>query len=472
MGIAMGAGRGPDANVAKGGNPLPGALNRLSTRRIQTVKPTGRITRGPNKGKRRTAILLCDGGGLYVQATIGDDGNVRRSWIFRYQLSKDHPVRDMGLGPVVDVHPAEARELARKYRGLMREGKDPVRERDAERARNLAASTAVMTFDQAAEIYIAQHRSSWKNPAHAAQWPATLQQYVSPVIGKMAVNDIDTPHVLKVLTPIWTEMPVSAKKIRGRIENILGWATVAGYRKDANGHDKPNPARWRGHLQTSLAAPGKVRAVRHQPSLPYAEAPAFMAALRKRQGMAALALEFTILTCVRVSDVLHAKHAHINRVERRWDIPHLSKTGVPHRVPLSDAALAVLDKAKNIAGDIGGAVAASEYLFPNDITGAALHRNALLALLDRMGHKGEVSTHGFRAGFRTWAQERSNFPWELCELALGHKVGDAVERAYARGDALRKRVAIMQQWARFLARPPKAGVKADEVVVDFARASA
>jgi integrase len=449
---------------------MTGALNRLSTKRIQTVKPNGRIKRGPNKGKPRDALLLCDGGGLYVQATIGGDGNVRRSWIFRYQLSKDHPVRDMGLGPVNDVLPADARELARTYRGLMRQGKDPIRERDAERARNLAASTAVMTFDKAAEIYIAQHRSGWKNPAHAAQWPATLQQYVSPVIGKMSVNDIDTVHVLKVLTPIWDAMPVSAKKIRGRIENILGWATVAGYRKDANGHDKPNPARWRGHLQTSLAAPGKVRAVKHQPALPHAEVPAFMVKLRERQGMAALALEFAILTCVRVSDVLHAEWTYVSRAERRWDIPHLSKTGAPHRVPLSDAALAVLDKAQTIAGEIGGAVAGSKYLFVNDITGAALHRNALLALLDRMGRKGEVTVHGFRASFRTWAQERSNFPWELCELVLGHKVGDQVARAYARGDALKKRVAIMQQWARFLARPVKADVKADEVVVEFARA--
>ena len=448
---------------------MTGALNRLSTQRILTVKPTGRIARGPNKGKRRTAILLCDGGGLYVQATLGDDGNVRRSWIFRYQLSKDHPVRDMGLGPVNDVHPADARECARKYRGLMREGKDPIRERDAERARNLATSAIVMPFDKAAEIYIAQHRNTWANPVHAKQWPASLRRYVSPVIGKMSVADIDTPHVLKVLTPIWTAKPDTAKRIRGRIENILGWATVAGYRKDANGHDKPNPARWRGHLQTSLAAPGKVRKVKHQPALPYVETPAFVSELRQRQGMAALALEFAILTCVRVSDVLNAKEIHLDRAERRWDIPQLSKTAAPHRVPLSDAALAVINKAEKIARDIGGAVASSEYLFPN-VTGAALHRNALHAVLRRMGLKGTATAHGFRASFRTWAQERTNFPWELCELSLGHKIGDQVARAYARGDALRKRIAIMQQWARFLARPVKADVKADEVVVDFARA--
>jgi integrase len=443
------------------------ALARLSARRIYTAKPKGRVTRGPHKGKPRDALLLCDGGGLYAQITLGKENNVRRSWIFRYQLAKDHPVRDMGLGSIDDIDLATARELARKYRGLIGEGKDPIRERDAERARNLAASTAVMTFDKAAEIYIQQHRGTWKNPVHAAQWPASLKAYASPVIGKMSVADIDTPHILRVLTPIWHEKPDTAKRVRGRIENVLGWATVAGYRKDVNGHDKPNPARWRGHLATSLAAPGKVRKVKHQPALPYAEMPAFMVELRKRQGIGPLALEFAILTCVRVSDVLKAKHADIYLRESRWDIQHFSKTGQPHRVPLSDAALTVIRRAEQICRDIGGAVGASEFLFPNDVTGSALHRNALLAVLRRMGRKGVATAHGFRASFRTWAQERTNFPWELCELSLGHKVGDQVERAYARGDALKKRIAIMQTWANFLARPAK-----DAKVVEFARANA
>jgi integrase len=441
-------------------------LARLSERRARTAVPKGRITRGLNKGKPRDSLLLCDGGGLYLQVTLGDDGNVRRSWIFRYQRPQHDKKRDMGLGSLNDVGLAEARERARKKRLILAEGKDPIRERDAEIARNLAASTTVMTFDKATETYIAQHRSGWKNPTHAAQWPASLKTYASPVIGKMSVADIDTPHVLKVLTPIWTTKPDTAKRVRGRIENILGWATVAGYRKDGQGHDKPNPARWRGHLATSLAA-GKVRAVKHQASVPHGEMPQFMIELRERQGMAALALEFAILTCVRVSDVLNVKYTDINFCESRWDIQHFSKTGARHRVPLSDAALAVIDKARKIAGDIDGAVGASEFLFPNDVTGGGLHRNALLAVLKRMGRKGVATAHGFRASFRTWAQERTNFPWELCELVLGHKVGDQVERAYARGDALKKRIAIMQQWANFLARPIKTGK-----VVEFARARA
>jgi integrase len=460
MGTAMGT------TTAKGGaSVMPRALNRLSVRRITTAKPKGRISRGPNKGKPRTAIMLNDGGGLYVQVTTGDDGKVRRSWIFRYQLSQAHPVRDMGLGSVGEPPLAAARELAGKYRALVREGKDPIRERDAARAANLATSTAVMTFDRAAATYIAQHRHSWGNAAHAAQWPATIKAYVSPVIGKMSVADIDTPHVLKVLTPIWHEKPVSAKKIRGRIENILGWATVAGFRKDANGHDKPNPARWRAHLQTSLAAPGKIRKAKPQPALPFTEMPEFVSRLRQRTGMVPLALEFVILTAPRLSDALNAKWTDISRADRCWIIPSFSKTHQPHRVPLSDRALAVLDEAAKIARGIGGAVGTSAYVFPNEVTGARLTRSALLALIARMGHRGTMSVHGARAVFRTWAQERTNFPWELCELSLGHKVGDAVSRAYARGDGYQKRIAIMQRWANYLDHPVESGK-----VVELARA--
>jgi integrase len=411
--------------------------------------------------------MLCDGGGLYLQMTLGQDKNIRRSWIFRYQRSKDDPVRDMGLGSLNDIGLAEAREIARKCRNIVKEGRDPIRERDAEVTRNLAASAVVMTFDKAADTYIARHRSGWKNPIHAAQWPASLKTYASPIIGKMSVADIDTPHVLKVLNPIWHEKPDTAKRVRGRIESILGWATVQGFRKDDNGHDKPNPARWRGHLDTSLTAPGRVRKVKHQAAIAYEEMPTFMAELRARKGVAALALEFAILTAVRTSDVLDARRAHINRAERRWEIPEFSKTGRSHRVPLSDAALAVIGKVEKIAHDIGGDVGKSEFLFPNDVTGAALSANAMLAVLDRMGRKGAMTTHGCRATFRTWAQEKTGFAYEVAEMSLGHKVGTEVERAYARGDALKKRSAIMQQWANFCAKPAKSGK-----VVNFERASA
>jgi integrase len=435
-------------------------MARLSDRRIRTAKPKGKTTRGEEQGRAREALMLCDGGGLYCQITVGAEKNVRRSWIFRYQR-KGERVRDMGLGSLNDVGLAEAREIARRYRNLVKEGKDPIWERDAEIARNLAASAVVMSFDKAAETYIAQHRSGWKNPTHAAQWPSSLKKYASPFIGKMSVADIDTPHVLKVLNPIWHAKPDTAKRVRGRIESILGWAKVQGYRTG------DNPARWNDHLENALPAPSAVRKVKHQAALAYIEMPTFLSELRERKGISALALEFSILTAVRSSDVLNAKRDHVDRLTRIWVIPEFSKTGQEHRVPLSDAALAVIHKVEKTVRDIGGEVGKSEFLFPNDVTGAALSSNAMLALLDRMGRKGAMTTHGCRATFRTWAQEKTNFPWELCELSLGHKVGTEVERAYARGDALKKRFAIMQQWANFCARPSKSGK-----VVKFERASA
>jgi integrase len=435
-------------------------LARLSDRTIRTAKPKGNTTRGDNKGRARDAVMLCDGGGLYCQITLGAEQNVRRSWIFRYRRRGER-VRDMGLGSLNDIGLAEAREIARRYRILVKEGKDPIRERDAEIARNLAASAVVKSFDEAAKDYIAQHRAGWKNPTHAAQWPASLKTYASPHIGKMSVADIDTPHVLKVLNPIWHSKPDTAKRVRGRIEAVLGWAKIQGYRTG------DNPARWNDHLKNALPAPSAVRKVKHQAALAYTEMPTFLADLRERKGMSALALEFTILTAVRTADVRKAKREQINRSARMWVIPEFTKTGLEHRVPLSDAALAIIDKVEKIARDIGGDVGKSEFLFPNDVTGVALSSNAMLAVLERMGRKGAMTTHGCRATFRTWAQEKTNFPWELCELSLGHKVGTKVELAYARGDALKKRFAIMQQWANFCAKPSKSGK-----VVNFERASA
>jgi integrase len=195
--------------------------------------------------------------------------------------------------------------------------------------------------------------------------------------------------------------------------------------------------------------------------------PAFMADVRQRSGMGALALEFAILTCVRTADVRNAKAADIDRAAGVWIIPSFSKTGAEHRVPLSTAALAAFEKARAMAKEIGGVVGRSEFAFPNDLTGARLSENALLAVLDRMGRKSEMTTHGCRSTFRTWAQEQTNFPWELAEMSLGHKVGNKVERAYARGDAFKKRVAIMQAWANFCDRPVDGGK-----VVSLARASA
>jgi integrase len=427
---------------------------RLTDRQARTAKPTGKITTGPNKGKPRDSMMLCDGGGLYLQVTIGADENVRRSWIFRYARPGSRFPCDMGLGPITDRGLAEAREISRQYRLLVREGKDPIRERDAEIARNRAASAVVMSFDEAAAAYIAQHRSGWSNPTHAAQWPASLATHVSPVIGKMSVADITTAHVMKVLEPIWTTRTQTAKRLRARIESVLGWSATSGYRKTGD-----NPARWKGHLENLLAKPSKVYKTKHMPALPYAELPGFVAELRTRTpSMASLALEFTLLTAVRSADIRHAKLAHINTAECTWTIAEFSKTGKKHRVPLSDAAIAVIERAARIKAGIGGAVGASDYLFPNDLTGAALGKNAMTKLLDRMGRAGQMTAHGMRSSFRTWEQEQTSFPREVAEMALGHVVGSAVERAYARGDMVEKRAAILTAWAKYCATPrPQSG---------------
>lgn len=250
---------------------------------------------------------------------------------------------------------------------------------------------------------------------------------------------------------IWQEKTETASRVRSRIEAVLGWATVSGYRSG------DNPARWRDHLDNLLAARDKLRPVVHQPALAYSEMANFMAKLRACRGMPALALEFCILTCVRTTDVRLAKLADIDRAARTWVIPAFSKTGAEHKAPLSTAALSAFDKARKITDEIGGSVGQSEFAFPNDGNGQPLSRNALLSVIERIGFKGVATAHGFRSSFRTWAQERTNFPWELSEMALGHTVGSKVERAYARGDAFKKRVAIMQAWADYCDKPQQPG---------------
>ena len=310
-----------------------------------------------------------------------------------------------------------------------------------------------MTFKAAAETYINQHRASWKAVAHDKVWQQTLRDYCYPKLGRMSVADIETEHVVEVLTPIWTEKVETAKRVRQRIEAILGWATASGFRKDQAGHDRPNPARWTGHLDKLLASPTKIAKVKHHTALAYDDVPAFIADLRSRNGTSSLALEFLILTCVRTADVRRAKWEHMDRSQRLWIIPKFSKTEREHRVPLSGQALAVLDKVQAITRSIGGQVAQSEFVFPNDRTGKPFLKNALLQLIKRMGRKADATPHGFRSAFRTWAAEQTNFPWDLAELTLGHVVGTAVERAYLRGDALQKRFAIMRAWSEFCNRP-------------------
>ena len=409
------------------------------------------MTKGINRlpasyQKLKKPGLHNDGNCLYLQVSTGPHGNIRRSWIFRYQLS-GRKAHDMGLGGASYISLGEARELARKYRQLVKTGVDPITHRDAEVAKNLAASAApVMTFDEAAAAYIRQHRASWTNLQHQQDWTASLRRYVSPIIGRLSVADITTAHIMKILDPIWQLRTATALRVRGRIEAVLGWAAVSGHRSG------DNPARWKDHLDNLLAAPAKVRPVQHMRALAYADMPAFVAELRKRDDdMAALAMQFLVLTCVRLSDVINARHADIDLAKRIriWVIPALSKTHKEHRVPLSDAAVAVVKRVQ----DIG---AAGEFLFCND-GGQRVSKGATFKLLVRMGRIGQLTAHGCRATFRTWAQERTNYPREICEAVLGHTIGSAVERSYARSDFYEKRTRIMEEWGRFCARPQQPG---------------
>jgi integrase len=401
---------------------------KLSSAKVRNAKPDKR------------SVLINDSKNLYLQVSAGPKGNIRRSWIFRFKLPGGK-TRDAGLGSTDDVGAAEARETARTYRNLVRQGIDPITHRDAEVAANLAKSVSAMSFDQAAEIYLRQHRAAWKSDVHAKQWESTIATYVSPIIGKLSVADLATSHVMRVLEPIWADKPVTASRVRGRIESVLGWAAASGFRKGKNGEELPNPARWGNHLDQLLATPTKLKKVKPQTSLPYKEMPALMQELQAREGTAALALRFTALTAVRSHDVRHARIADIDLENRVWTIKEFSKVGGEHLVPLSDAAIAVINQVRKTD---------SPFLFPNE-GGRAMLSNTMLLALNEL--RSEATVHGFRSAFRTFAQERTTVAREVAESALGHAVGSKVERAYARSDLFEKRADLMQVWSRFLTEP-------------------
>jgi integrase len=292
-----------------------------------------------------------------------------------------------------------------------------------------------MTFREGAETYIAAHKAGWKNPKHAAQWPATLATYVYPVFGDLPVQAIDTGLVMKALEPIWTAKPETATRVRGRIESVIDWATARGYRQGEN------PARWRGHLENLFPKKSKVRRVEHHPALPYDEIGAFTASLRGQGGIGARALEFLILTAARTGEVIGARWDEFDLAQKVWTVPaERMKAGKEHRVPLSAPALAIVEAMRETRE--------SEFVFPGGKRGKPLSNMAMLKLLKRMG-RDDLTAHGFRSSFRDWAAESTGFPSEVVEMALAHMVGDKVEAAYRRGDLFAKRRQLMEAWARY-----------------------
>ena len=388
------------------------------------------VTRASKRG------YLSDGGGLYLQISASG----AKSWVFRFR--EGAKLKEMGLGATHTLSLAEARDAAALCRKQRLAGLDPIAARnDARLAARLEAAKAI-TFQQCAEQYIEGHKASWQNAKHAAQWGSTLKTYAYPVFGKLAVGSIDTGLVLKALEPIWTKKPETANRLRQRIEAILDWARVRGHRTGEN------PARWKGHLDNSLPSRTKVAKVEHHAALPYGEIATFMSSLREREGVSARALELAILTATRTGEALKAQWSEIDLDAKLWVIPaERMKAGKEHRIPLSDAAIAVLEAMKPVR--IG------PFIFPSGRASKPLSDMALLMTLRRMG-MANVTTHGFRSTFRDWAAERTAFPREIAEAALAHTVG-GVEGAYQRGDYLEKRRRLMDDWAAFCAAPAASG---------------
>jgi integrase len=372
--------------------------------------------------------MHADGGGLYL--TIAPSGS--RSWIFRYQRHGKR--RDMGLGPVHLVGLAEARRRAHACREMLFQGIDPLGRKQGQRAAEAVETAKAITFQGCAEKYIEAHKAGWRHPKSLSQWQGSLGMHVYPAIGSLPAAAIDTALVLKVLEPIWTTRTETASRVRGRIESVLDWATTRGHRAGEN------PARWKGHLENLLPKPGRVRGVEHHPALPYQEIAAFMARLRQLDGADARALEFVVLTAARRAEVLGARWQEINLAERLWIVPpERMKAHKEHRVPLSDAAMALL-------GQPG-----EGFVFVGR-KGRHLPDKAMLQVLGRMGRP-DLTVHGFRSTFADWAAERTAYPFEVRELALAHTVGDAVVRAYQRSDLFDRRRRLMDDWARYCAMP-------------------
>ncbi len=362
---------------------------------------------------------------LQVQATGA------RSWILRVKVGDKR--RDIGLGGFPDVPLAAAREKAREAREMILQGIDPVEDRKAKKAALLAAHAKILSFEEAADLCHAAKTPEFRNAKHQADWINSINRYVNPIIGPLSVADIELAHVIGVLTPIWTEKTETATRVRQRIESILGWAAVNGYR---NGD---NPAVWKGNLEHALPKPSKVRKIRHFPALHWEEMGDFMAKLRMREGISPRALEFAILTVARSGEVRGAKWDEIDFAKKTWTVPgERMKAGKPHIVPLSEPVLKLLKSIPVMEG--------SPYVFTSN-RGKKLSDMALSQLTRRMGV--DAVPHGFRSTFKDWARSSTSYADEVSELALAHVSSDATRAAYARDALLPKRVRLMRDWARY-----------------------
>jgi integrase len=375
-----------------------------------------------------------DGRGLYLQVTSAGV----RSWLLRYERGGRE--RAMGLGPVDDFTLAEARDRARKARQLLKDGIDPIDARKQERARSASeaalASASTVTFRECAEQYFAFHSRKWKNAKHAAQFLSTLKMYAYPMLGKVPVGAIDKTLVLKAIDQFGTRKP-RLPAVRGRIEAVLDFAKTRGYRTGEN------PAAWDGNLIHALPARAAIAKVDHHAALPYPELPTFTAQLDTREGMAARALEFAIMTAARTGEVIGARWSEIDLDAKVWTVrAERMKAKKEHRVPLTTRAIEIL---KALPRE-------SDFVFPGGRKGVSISNMAMAQLLKRMARV-DITVHGFRSTFRDWAAERTNYPNHIVEMALAHVIGDKVEAAYRRGDLFDKRRKLMEAWEAYCTAP-------------------
>ena len=386
--------------------------------------------------------LYGDGGGLTLQITATG----AKSWLLRYMIA-GKPF-GMGLGPTHTVSLAEARQKARDARLLLLEGINPLAAKKQNQIAAALADANMMSFDQCAKLYIQAHKPAWRNAKHCDQWTNTLNTYASPVFGNLPVAEIDTGLIVKCLAPIWETKAETASRLRGRIESVLGWATTSGYRTGEN------PARWKGHLENLLANTSRIGRIKNHPSLPWQQVGAFMLAIRAREGLAARALEFAILTACRSGEARGARWSEFDLRDKTWTIPaERMKAKREQQIPLSDAALALLN---SLPKD-------TDFVF-SGTKGQALTDMSLTSVIRRMNGNGKpiwvdsngdaVTVHGFRSSFRMWAAEATNYPREVAEHALAHQLPDAVERAYQRGSQFAKRTALMTEWAVYCSKVP------------------
>lgn len=397
-------------------------------------------------GKRN--VLYSVGGvpGLHLQLTPQNG----RSWVLRATVGAAR--RDIGLGGFPAVTLSQAREKARDARNKIAQGVDPIEERKAFKAALAAAQNRGLTFADATDKYLGVKLDAFKNAKHRQQWQNTLETYAKPELGKMLVQDIEVQDVLRVLQPIWNDKTETASRVRGRIEAVLSWATVSGHRKG------DNPARWAGNLKELLPAPSKVTDEEHHPAIQISEAPRWFEALRFRDGMGARTLEFLAMTTLRSGEVRGARWDEIDLETGLWIVPALRmKMKVEHRVPLPAEAIRLLQALPRMEDNALVFPAARGGELSDMTLSAAMKRmhDADVAaggpgFVDRVSKRRAVP-HGLRSTFRDWVAERTNFPADMAEIALAHKISNAVEAAYRRGDMIEKRRKMMDDWVEYLA---------------------